>query len=164
MELSRPEYWSELPFPFPGIFPTQGLKPGLSHCRWILYQLSHKGSPILTLGRWKRRGNCEMAGAARRGSQNFELDSTFAETLFKVRDTEVKWSVVAHSCLTLCYPMDSSLPGSAIHGIFQARILEWAAISFSRGSSQSRDRTRVSCIADRRFTILATREEILSHL
>ena len=47
--------------------------------------------------------------------------------------------------------MDSSPPGSAIHGIFQARILEWAAISFSRGSSRPRDRTRVFCIADRRF-------------
>ena len=61
----------------------------------------------------------------------------------------------AQSCPTLCDPMDSSLPGSAVHGIFQARILEWAAISFSRGSSQPRDRTRVSCIADRRFTIWA---------
>ena len=47
--------------------------------------------------------------------------------------------------------MDGRLPGSAIHGIFQARILEWAAISFSRASSQPRDRTRVSCIADRRL-------------
>ena len=61
----------------------------------------------------------------------------------------------AQSCPTLCDPMDSNLPGSAVHGIFQARILEWAAISFSRGSSQPRDRTRVSCIADRRFTIWA---------
>ena len=62
-------------------------------------------------------------------------------------------SEVAQSCLTLCKPMNSSLPGSTVHGIFQARILEWAAISFSRGSFQSRDRTWVSCIADRRFTI-----------
>ena len=53
--------------------------------------------------------------------------------------------------------MDRSLPGSAIHWIFQARTLKWAAISFSRGSSQPRDRTRVSCIADRRFTAWATR-------
>ena len=44
-------------------------------------------------------------------------------------------SEVAQSCLTLCDPMDGSLPGSAVHGIFQARILEWTAISFSRGSS-----------------------------
>ena len=50
------------------------------------------------------------------------------------------------SCLTLCDPMDCSLPGSSIHGILQARILEWGAISYSRGSSQSRDWTHVSCI------------------
>ena len=67
-------------------------------------------------------------------------------------------SEVAQSCWTLCNLMDHSLPGSAVHGIFQARILEWAAISFSRGSSQPRDRTWVSCIADRRFTVWATRE------
>ena len=70
--------------------------------------------------------------------------------------SEVKWSEVAQLCLTLYDPMDSSLPGSAIHGIFQARILEWAAISFSRGSSQPRYRTCVSCIADRHFTVWAT--------
>ena len=67
-------------------------------------------------------------------------------------------SEVAQSCPTLCDPMDGSLPGSAVHGIFQARILEWAAISFSRASSQPRDRTRVSCIANRHFTVWATRE------
>ena len=41
----------------------------------------------------------------------------------------------AHSCLTLCNPMDCSLPGSSVHGILQARILEWVAVSFSRGYS-----------------------------
>ena len=66
---------------------------------------------------------------------------------------EVKRSEVAQSCPTLCNPMDCSLPGSSVHGIFQARILEWVAISFSRGSSQPRDQTPVSCIAGRRFTI-----------
>ena len=67
-------------------------------------------------------------------------------------------SEVAQLCLTLCDPMDCSLPGSSVHGIFQARVLDWVAISFSRGSSQPRDRTRVSCIAGRCFTIWATRE------
>ena len=47
--------------------------------------------------------------------------------------------LVAHSCPTLCNPMDCSLPGSSVRGIFQARILEWVAISFSRGSSQPRN-------------------------
>ena len=48
-------------------------------------------------------------------------------------------SEVAQSCPTLCNPMDCSLPGSTVHGIFQARILEWAATAFSRRSSRSRD-------------------------
>ena len=48
-------------------------------------------------------------------------------------------SQVTQSCPTLCDPMDCSLPGSSVHGIFQAIVLEWIAISFSRGSSQPRD-------------------------
>ena len=67
-------------------------------------------------------------------------------------------SEVAQSCPTLCDPMDCSLPDSSNHGIFQARVLEWGAISFSRGSSWSRDWTQVSHIAGRCFTIWATRE------
>ena len=86
-------------------------------------------------------------------------------------------SEVAQLCLTLSDPMDCSLPGSSVHGIFQARVLEWDAIAFfdtmdytlpgipqdrilewvafpvSRGSSQPRDRTQVTCIAGRFFTI-----------
>ena len=54
--------------------------------------------------------------------------------------------------------MDCSPPGSSVHGIFQARVLEWVAISFSRGSSQPRDWTQVCHIAGRRFTVWATRE------
>ena len=54
---------------------------------------------------------------------------------------------------TLCDPMDYSPPGSSIHGILQARILEWVAIPFSRGSSQPKDQTRVSCIIGRFFYI-----------
>ena len=68
------------------------------------------------------------------------------------------YSEVAQSCLTFCDPMDCSLPGSSIRGIFQTRILEWVAISFSRRSSWPRDWTWVSCIVGRCFTIWATRE------
>ena len=70
----------------------------------------------------------------------------------------IKWSEVTQLCLTLCNPMDCNLPGSAVCGIFQARVLEWVAISFSKGSSWPRNRTQVSCIAGRRFTVWATRE------
>ena len=66
-------------------------------------------------------------------------------------------SEVAQSCPTLCDSMDCGLPGSSVHGIFQARVLEWFAISFSWGSSRPRDWIRVSCFAGRRFTIWATR-------
>ena len=67
-------------------------------------------------------------------------------------------SEVAQSCLTVCDPIDCSLPGSSVHGIFHAIVLEWIAISFSSGSSRPRDQTRVSHIVDRRFTVWATRE------
>ena len=72
--------------------------------------------------------------------------------------SEVKWSEVAQSCLSLCDPMDCSLTGSSINGILQARILDWVASSFSRGSSRPRDWTRVSGTAGRCFTLWATRE------
>ena len=62
---------------------------------------------------------------------------------------------VAQSCPTLCDPMDGSPPGSSIHGIFQAWIPEWVAISFSRGSSWPRDWTWVSLIVGRCFTVQA---------
>ena len=69
----------------------------------------------------------------------------------------LKWSEVKSlGCVRLCNPMDCSLPGSSVHGIFQARVLEWVAISFSRGSSRPRDRTQVSRIVGRCFTVWAT--------
>ena len=58
-------------------------------------------------------------------------------------------------CSTLCNPMDSSLPDPSVHGILQARILEWVAVLFSGGSSRPRNRTHISGIsgiADRFFT------------
>ena len=66
--------------------------------------------------------------------------------------------LVTQSCLTLCDPMGCSPPGSSVHGILQTRILEWVAIPFSRGSSQTRDRIQVPCITGRFFTIWIMRE------
>ena len=63
-------------------------------------------------------------------------------------------------CPTLWNPIDCSPPGSSVHGIIQARILEWVAIPFSRGSSWPRDRIQVSCIADRFFTVWAPGKQI----
>ena len=60
--------------------------------------------------------------------------------------------LVAQSCLTLCDSMDCSLIGSSFHEILQARILEWVAIPFSKGSSQPKDQTHASLIAGTLFT------------
>ena len=85
-----------------------------------------------------------------------EWNLCIKKTLYIKRDqqSEVK---VAHLCLTLCDPMDYTVPE-----ILQARILDWVAFPFFRGSSQPRDRTQVSHIADRFFTSWATREPIPS--
>ena len=83
----------------------------------------------------------------RKGDDVKMLDtcSFFLGTFYKL--------LVAQSCPTLCDPVDFSPPGSSVHGILQAQILEWAAIPFSRGASQPRDQIRVSCITGGYFTI-----------
>ena len=57
------------------------------------------------------------------------------------------WKCELQLCFTLCDPRDCSPPGFSVHGILQARILEWIDVSFSRGSSLSRDQTHISCIS-----------------
>ena len=81
---------------------------------------------------------------------NYRLLLLLLFFFFEHSITQKSESEVASLCQSLCKPMDYSLPDS-VHGLFQARVLEWAAISFSRGFSQPRDQTWVSCIADRRF-------------
>ena len=66
---------------------------------------------------------------------------------------------VDQSCLSLCDSVDCSPPGSSVHGIFQARILEWVAISFSRGSSWPRDWNHTSCFGRRILYHWGTRED-----
>ena len=95
-------------------------------------------------------------------------ESVGAASSSKVRNrrdnTNTSWKkvkvLVAQSCLTFWNPMDCSPPGSPVHEILQARILEWVAISFSRGFSLPRDRTWISCIAGRFFSIWVTGEPI----
>ena len=72
---------------------------------------------------------------------------------WEAQSTGDQFHSVAQSCPTLCDPMDYSSPSSSVHGILQARVLEWVAIPFSRGSSQPRDQTQVSCIAGRHFNL-----------
>ena len=86
-----------------------------------------------------------------------EKDKRLMEASWWERLTEGE-SEVGQSCLTVCDPVHCSPPGSSIHGVLQARILEWVAVSFSRGSSQPRNRTYVYCIAGRHFNLWAIRE------
>ena len=79
-----------------------------------------------------------------------EVDLTTNPDVIWILQSKVK---VAQSCPTLCDPMDCSLPGSSLHGILQARILDWVAVPFSRESFQPRDQTQVSHITGRFFTI-----------
>ena len=83
---------------------------------------------------------------------------TISLELGRMVQGEVKMKVlVTQSCPTLCDPTDCSLPGSSVHGIFWAKILEWVAIPSSRGSSWPRDQNWVSWNAGRFFTVWATR-------
>ena len=77
--------------------------------------------------------------------------------LWQLQESTYQFSITncaqsLHSCPTLCNPMDCSPPGSFVHGIHQARTLEWVAMPSSRGSSWPRDWICVSCIAGRFFT------------
>ena len=80
----------------------------------------------------------------------------FTEMVYSIE----KRVLVTPSCPTLYDPRDCSPGGSSVHGILQAWILQWVAISFSRGSSPPRDQTRVSWIIGRFMTIWATREAL----
>ena len=81
---------------------------------------------------------------------NFLLLKSFW-SLSRVPDVIKRLSKVLVSVVTLCDPVDCSLPGSSVHGVLQAGIMEWVAIPFSGGSSQARDWTPVSCIEGRFF-------------
>ena len=69
--------------------------------------------------------------------------------------------LVAQSCLTLCDPIDCSPPDFSVHGILQTSVLEWIAIPFSRGTSQPRDWTLVSCVSCTLFTIWAIGKSLM---
>ena len=121
-----------------GIFPTQGSL----HCRQTLYCLSHQRSPFI----WVLM---QIIPSPKNTQCHIVISKVASGSIW----SEVK---VVQLCLTLCDPMDYT-----VHGILQARILEWVTFPFSRGSSQPRDRTQVFCIAGGFFTSWATREVLV---
>ena len=119
------------------LFPTQGSNPGLLHCKKILYHLSHQGSPTYIF--------------------SFSILCT---SLISHVESSIKCMLVLNRSVVSnhCDPIDCSLPSSSVHGILQARILEWIAMPAYKGSSQLKDWTQVSGIAGRFFTLWAIRE------
>ena len=133
---SRPRDWTQVPC-IAGRF---------------FYRLSHQGSPIASTQLFlilQRTGLQPEWYHIMRLTQSFkDIILTFSYQEVDLPPSESE-SEGTQSCPTLCHPMDCSLPASSVYGIFQARILEWVAISCSRGSSQPRDQIPVSHTANR---------------
>ena len=134
MEFSTPEYWSGWSFPSLGGLPN----PGILHCRRILYQLSHQGSPLihmllLLLSRFSRVRLCaapETAALQASPSPGFSRQECWSGLSFPSPMHESEKGKGSHSVVPDSGdPMDCRLPGPSIHGIFQARVLEWDAIA-----------------------------------
>ena len=153
VEFSRQEYWSGLPFPSPGDLPNPGIKPVSPASRGRVFTV------------WATR-EAQVLHDYSRCYFWVKLDEGYTRSLCVIsyncvcvynylkRRKDIKGKkygafcslvcMCAQLCLTLCDPMDCSLPDSSVHETFQARILEWVALSFSRGSSRPRDQTLVS--------------------
>ena len=132
MEFSRQEHWSGLLFPHPADVPDTRMEP------------MSPASP-------EPEGRFIPSSLSRLGSLY-----TDRHTHTRIH-TYVCVCSVAQPCPAL-WPVDCCPSGSSIRGILQVRILQWVAISFSRGSSQPRDQTQISCIAGGFFTIWTARE------
>ena len=127
--------------------------------KWGAYHELAGWQALQDWGTWAAKAVRTQGGI---GGQGQGYHSTDISVFYKQYGCTSASLLVLIACwyLTLCNLMDCTLPGSSVHGILQARILEWVAISFSRGFSQPRYWTWVSCIAGRFFTIWATREAL----
>ena len=117
MQFSRPESWSGLPFPSPGDLPNPEIEPGSPALQADTLPSEPSGKPHWYMTKPQKKKKISYS------NMNDDNKSNCCCCL------------VANLCPALCKPVDCSQPGSSIHGIFQARILEWVSISFSRGSS-----------------------------
>ena len=153
MGVSRQEYWNALPYLPPGDLPNPGLKPAVSYVscigRQVLYHYSHLGSLLCHLEYYLTSVNFSSLICKR---------ETIPQIISPLQKPLYKLCFMCQMLSHLCDPMDCSLPGSSVHEILQARILEQVAISFSRGPSWPRDGTQVSCSAGKFFTVWTTRE------
>ena len=136
MEFSRPECWSWYPFPSPGVLLNPGVEPRCPTLQADSLPAEPPGKP-----------------------KNTGVHSLFLQWIFPTQESNrgllhcrcILYQLSyqgspTRSCLTLCNPIDCSLLGSSVHGLSQAKILEWVAIPFSRGPSQPKDQTLISCL------------------
>ena len=122
IEFSKQEYQSGLPFPSPGNLPDPGIKPRSPALQADSLPTELQGKPkVVCLWLWNGRPSRVLNYLGR--------------------------GLVTHPVWFFCDPVECSPPGSSVHGISQARILEWVITSFSRGSSPPRDQTWISCLA-----------------
>ena len=121
--------------------------------KWLII----KHLPLASTGRyWRSRGErtCSYSDDWSPPGISQSTDTDMSTHSMSMKESESATQL----CLILCNPVDCSPPGSSVHGILQARMLERLAVAFSRGSSWPRDRTQVSCNAGGFFTAWATRE------
>ena len=131
IEFTRPETGVGSCSPLQGIFPVQGSNPGLPHCRWILYQLRPLGKPKNTVV--DSLPLLQQIFPTQESNQGLlSCRRILYHLIYQETQSEV---LVPQSFPVLCDPMNCSPPGFYVHGILQARILEWVAIFSSRGSS-----------------------------
>ena len=135
--------------------------------RKIPWRRAWQPTPVLLPG--KSHGHRSLAGYSPWGHK--ESDATYQLSTWQIvhyQNLPLQWESIHRLyknnwvwlCLTLCDPRDHSLPRSSVHGILQVRLLEWVAMPFSRGSSEPRDPTQISCLAGIFFTFWATKNAL----
>ena len=136
MGFSRQEYWTGLPFPSPEDLPNSGIKPGSPALQADTLLSKPIGASLVAQ-------RVKQLPAMREAPRSLIYFNLFAPSIGLL-------ACLLHllqSCLTLCDFMNCNPPGFSVHVIFQARILEWVAMPFSRGSSRPRARTHISGVS-----------------
>ena len=130
-----------------------GLYPGVGNSNLLQYSCLKNSHGQRSLAGYRPWGYKELDTTEWPRTRDLYSQDDSSASLFSCdKSLSAGGALVTKLYLTLLTPLDCSPPGSSVHGILQVRILEWVAISFSRGSSRSRNQTQVSCIAGRFFT------------
>ena len=158
MGFPRQEYCGGLLFPSLGDLPNPGIESSSPCTTGRFFTTQPLGKPHLTC-----MVDIILLAQFAKSFANF-IGTNWIVTLLPKLTRKWKKVLVTQSCWTLCDPKDGSPPGSSVHGIVQARILEWVTIPVSRGSSQPRDRTQVSCIVGRFFIFWAIAQTLMDNI